>query len=183
MRNGLATTEYLALNHRNAHDLEAIMRRGEKPDVDALAGWEYRGMNIAFWAGILPIKKFIKGFYQDDAGATYGYNEPLVQNPLDEPWIAKPNDADPKRFGFFLVTPPDAAAKDNLYLNSLLLDYGRGKNPIADPSRGLRDYIVRVQKGSDDLLLGKAFYALGPLRLKTFSYFVLEKHRPTDFVR
>lgn len=181
-RNGLATAEYLAIGERGADQLEAIMRRGEPPDVKALAGWEYRGMNVAFWAGVLPIKKFIKGFYEDDAGRVYGYNEPLVQNPLGEPWIAKPSDAQPKRFGFFLVTPPDASARDNTYLNSVLLDYSRGGNPIVDPSRGLRDYVVRIDKGSDERLLGKAFYALGPLRL-TFSYFVLERHRPTDFRR
>ena len=180
---GLATDKYLRLGEQQPHSLETIMLRGEAPEAKQLAGWEYRGMNVAFWAGVLPIKKFVKGFYADERGRVYGYNEPLVQNDLGAPWTAKPSDAQPKRFGFFLVTPPDPTAKDNLYLNSVLLDYGRGKNPTLDPSRGLRDYVVRIEKGSDELLLGKAFYALGPLRLPTFSYFLLERHRPTDFRR
>jgi hypothetical protein len=184
-RNSLASAEYLRVGSLPHRELEAIMRRGEAPSVDALAGWEWRGMNTMPWAPLAGIKKFIKGFYKTAAGWVYGYNEPTVQNRLDQPWIAKPNDLDPKRFGFFLVEPVDAASRDNRYLNSVLLDYGRGQNGLLDPTQTLRDYLVRVHPGSDDLLLGTAYVALGPVRrgVPGGSYFVLERHKPTTFVR
>ena len=70
----------------------------------------------------------------------------------------------------------DPEARDNAYLHALLLDYGRG-NPWYDPSRQLRDYLVRCVPGSDDLLLGKAYMALGPWRIPA-TFFLLERHRP-----
>jgi hypothetical protein len=178
----LATTAYRHLGERSSRELEEVMVRGQTPDPRGLAGWEFRGMNTPFWARLAGIKKFVKGFYENDAGQVYGYNEPVVQNGLDEPWIAKPSDAAPKRFGFFRVDRVDPAPRDNAYLHALLLDYGRGGNGRFDPTAVLRDYLVRVERGSDDLLLGKAYLALGPARVAT-SYFVLERHRPTDFRR
>jgi hypothetical protein len=181
----MASTAYLRTAALRRQDLEAIMRRGEAPSLDALAGWEWRGMNTMVWAPAAGIKKFIKGFYKNRAGETYGYNEPVVQNRADAPWIARPSDFAPKRFGFFLVEPVDATGRDNAYLNALLLDYGRGHNPRTDLSQVLRDYVVRVERGSDELLLGAAWVALGPKRLGVpgGSYFVLERHRPTTYVR
>ena len=61
-------------------------------------------------------------------------------------------------------------------MNALLLDYGAGGNRCLDPSGLIRDYLVRVEPGSDELLLGRAFLALGPFRPSP-SYFVLEPLR------
>ena len=76
------------------------------------------------------------------------------------------------------ATPVDPTAPDNRYLHALLLDYGQGKNPRLDASAGLRDYLVQVDAGDPDLLLGKAYYALGPVRVPTASFFILERHQP-----
>ena len=76
----------------------------------------------------------------------------------------------------------DPGEKDNLYPNALLLNYGKGNNPPFDPSSFLRDYLVQVDPENDDLLLGKAFVALGPARLFV-SYFVLERYNQSDFKR
>ena len=180
----LASAEYLRIGALPADELEKIMLRGEAPPLSAIVGWEWRGLNSQAWAKPAGIKKFIKGFFETDSGEVYGYNEPVVQNRLDQPWIAKPSDVSPKRFGFFVVEPVDPTARDNAYLKSLLLDYGRGKNPALDPSQTLRDYVVRVNPGSDELLLGTAFVAVGPARVRVpKSYFVLEKHRPTSYKR
>ena len=161
----LPSKTYLEIGALPPAELQKIMMRGEPPSVDALAGWEWRGRNTMGWAKLVGIRKFVKGFYKDSQGQLWGYNEPIVQNKLEEPWSAKPNDADPKRFGFYQVNPVDPESRDNRHLNSLLLDYGKGKNPWFDPSRGLRDYLVRVERGSDEILLGEAWYALGPLRI------------------
>jgi hypothetical protein len=52
-----------------------------------------------------------------------------------------------------------------------------GGNPACDPSRLLRDYVVRVREDSDDPLLGRAYVALGRARLVA-GFFILERHRP-----
>jgi hypothetical protein len=174
------SAEYLRVGALPARELEAIMLRGETPDPDRLAGWEFRGRNTPSWSRLAGIQKFIKGFYKSAAGQLFGYNIPVRQNGVEAPWEYK--HPAPKRFGFYRVDLVDAAQRDNAYLHALLLDYGRGGNSDLDPTNGLRDYVVRVERGSDDLLLGKAYYALGPARVPT-SYFVLERLRPTDFTR
>src|SRR5262249_44208053 len=153
----IATREYLHVGELPQRELETIFVRGEPPDLRELIGWEYRGLNTPAFAKLLGIKKFVKGFYADDAGQVFGYNEPIVQNGLDEPWRAKPSGEAPKRFGFFRVMPVDASSRDNAYLNSVLLDYGSGPGTRWDPTRVLRDYVVRIERGSDERLLGKAY--------------------------
>jgi hypothetical protein len=61
-------------------------------------------------------------------------------------------------------------------LHALLLDYSRADNPTYAPERGLRDYLVQLEAESPDLYLGKAYYALGPLRI-AISFFLLERWR------
>lgn len=181
---GRASTRARALAAQRPAELAQLMERGEPPSLDALIGWEWRGLNTQWWAGLVGIRKFVKGFYRTDAGEVHGYNEPMVQNGWDAPWLARPRPDDPKRFGFFRVAPVDPSSRDRRYPNALLLDYGRGGNPRLDPSRVLRDYLVRVDSGSDELLLGVPYLALAGLRLRVpRSYFVLERHRPTTFRR
>ncbi|MEO1268405.1 MAG: hypothetical protein AAFX99_09915 [Myxococcota bacterium] len=157
-------------------ELEAVFVRGLQPDLDQLIGWEFRGTNHPAWASAVGIRKFIKGFWRTRDGLAKGYNCPVVQDGLTKPWRARPLDHDPKRFGFYRVDPVDAASRDNAYLHALLLDYGRGGNPWFDPSAGLRDYLVQVAPHNPDLLLGKAYYALGPARVPT-NFFILQRHR------
>ena len=178
----VASAEYLEIGSLANPALESIMVRGETPDLDSMVGHEFRGMNIAFWAPYSPILKFIKGFYRAADGRVFGYNEPVVQNGRNAPWIAKPSDDYPKRFGFYLVQHVTPSARDNAYLHGVLLDYSKGGNFVLDPSTPLRDYLVRVNPGSDDLLLGKAYLAFGPARVQS-NYFVLQRHKATSFVR
>jgi hypothetical protein len=170
-----ATEAMRALESQRRAELERVFLRGHTPDPDALEGWQFRGANAPDWARLLGIKKFIKGFWREPDGL-YGYNCPVAQDGVYQPWRALPSDQTPRRFGFYRVTPVDATARDNAYLHALLLDYGRGPNPIWEPARGLRDYLVQVDRGNPDLYLGKAYYALGPLRVAT-NFFILERHR------
>ncbi len=165
-----------ALEAMSKRELEIVFLRGVMPELGRLAGWEFRGTNTPAWARLIGIKKFVKGMYRDDHGDVLGYNCPVVQNGLDAPWIGKPDDLAPKRFGFYRVEPVDPTSRDNAYLHAVLLDYGRGGNKIWDPMRGLRDYVVQVDAQNDDLFLGKAYYAVGPARV-TSNFFVLERHR------
>ena len=172
-----ASPRYLRLARARPSTLERIMVGGETPTLAALVGYEYCGYNLAPQLALLGIRKFVKAFFATPAGAVYGCNTPVAQNGLAGPWQARPDEARPRRYAFFQVTPVDPTAHDNAYLHALLLDYGRGGNPLYDPSRCLRDYLARCVRGSDDLLLGKAYLALGPARLAA-TFFVLERRRP-----
>jgi hypothetical protein len=173
---GRATPKALEVASLSWRALETTFVRGTMPDLDDLVGWEFRGINHPEWARVAGIKKFVKGFVRGDDGRVTGYNCPVVQDGLARPWHTLPSDEAPKRFGFYLVEPVDPTRRDNAYLHSVLLDYGRGANKPWDPTRGLRDYLVQVDPANPDLFLGKAYYALGPIRLPT-SFFVLERFR------
>jgi hypothetical protein len=155
-------------------DLEKVFLRGSMPKLEKLAGWEFRGMNHPRWARLAGIKKFMKGFYWETKDNLHGYNCPVIQNSNESDWIFKDSAEDPGRFGYYRVAPVDEQAKDNAYLNSVLLNYGEGGNPVYDPSRNLRDYLVQVDPDNEDLYLGKAYYALGPARVPT-NFFLLER--------
>ncbi|HEX5063805.1 MAG TPA: hypothetical protein VFV99_30710, partial [Kofleriaceae bacterium] len=131
-------------------------------------------------ANLLGIKKFLKGFFRTEDGRVMGYNSPVKNNALDGRWhVAE------KKFGYYEVLPVDPTARDNKYLHALLLDYGKGKNPPLEPSQVLRDYLVQVDPNNPNLYLGKADAAIGPLRIPTTNFFILERFRVglTDYVK
>lgn len=172
------TRKALALEQLSHAQLEQVFIDGGTPDLEQLVGWEFRGINHPAWASVVGIKKFVKGMFRAEDGRVLGYNRPVEQNVLDGRWHV----AD-KRFGFYEVAPVDPTARDNYYVHSVLLDYSKGGNKLYDPSRGLRDYLVSVG-GDQDLYLGKAYYALGPIRVHS-NFFILERFRRglTDYSR
>ena len=176
------SSEYLRLTGLSKAQLARTMVRGETPDVEALVGWEFLGTNTPLFAKLLGIRKFLKAFYRDGTGQPFGYNMPVEQGQLDAPWVAKPDPEHPKRFGFFTVRPLVAQSRDHRYLQALPLNYGEGHNGRAPALNAIRDYLVRVRPGSDDLLLGSAYLAIGPWRVPV-GHFVLERYRPTSWVR
>ena len=167
-----ASAKFRTLVRLASVELDTRMWRGETPGPDRLAGSEFRGANTAGWTKRLRMRQFIKGFERQPDGRLLGYNRRVVQDGLEGQW-ASPSD----RFAFFEVREVDPTSRDNQYLQALMLDYGSGGNPRLDPSRRIRDYLVRVEPGSDDLLLGRAFLALGPFR-PSATYFVLERLGP-----
>jgi hypothetical protein len=177
----LPSAAAIALAHASRTELERAMQRGETPEVDALIGWEFRGINttppgsppIARLAGI---QKFVKGMFRAADGRAMGYNSPVVQNALDGRWHTRPSDESPRRFGFYALTPVDPTSRDNHYLHAILIDYGKGGNARWDVTSGLRDYLVQVDANNPDLFLGKAYAAIGPARLP-LGFFVLERFR------
>jgi len=169
----LPSTRALALEQMPMWDLEKEFVRGGTPQLDDLVGWEFRGINHLPLnklpvAQLLGIKKFVKGFFRAEDGRVMGYNCPVSRNALDGRWHIAP-----KRFGFYEVHEVDATSTDNNYLHAVLLNYGKGGNKPFDPTAGLRDYVVQL---GDDLFLGKAYYAVGPLRVPS-NFFILERHR------
>jgi hypothetical protein len=168
---------YLELASQSKAELATVFAAGTPPDVSALIGFEYRGFNQPKVTALLGIRKFIKAFYLDRSGRPFGCNTPVVQNGLDREWIARPAAERPRRYAFFMVEPPDAGASDAERRIAALLDYGRGGNRAYDPSRIIRDYVVRAEQGSDDLLLGKAYFSIAGTRI-AHTYFLIERYRP-----
>jgi len=163
----------------STRELEEIFKSGKTPDPDKLVGWEFCGYNVPFFAKLLGIKKFKKGFYK--SGDEYwGYNIPQYQNSIEEPWRCKPVDHNPKRFGYFSVMEVKPDIVENKEPGAIILNYDDGKNFIWEGAF-LRDYVKQVDPDNDDLYLGKAYIALGPARIMP-SFFIIERDRkaPTE---
>jgi hypothetical protein len=161
--------------------LEALLSASQGPATESLIGFEWRGCNVGPLPRRLGLQKFIKGFFRDGGGAG-GYNIPVAQNGLDAPWLHQPSAEAPKRYAFYTVTPVDPHAADGRYPAALLLNYGAGRPSAGTPlvARWLRDYVVAMDPANPDLLLGKAYFALGPWRLPS-NFFVLERLRATEW--
>jgi hypothetical protein len=175
----------MALVKAPSSELEAKMRAGTAPDLDTLVGWEFAGTNTGAMTDLLGIRKFKKGFYRGEPRVSegpepfiQGYNVVVAQNGIGAPSIARPSEDTPKRHGFYRVHRVIAGARDAKYENALLLDYGLGKNG-ANPAGLLRDYLVQIDPKDPDLLLGKAYLALGA-RVPA-GFFVLVRHNRHDF--
>ena len=171
------SSRYTELAARSKRELEAVFAAGSAPDVSALIGYEFRGYNQPRATALLGIRKFIKAFYLDRAERPFGCNTPVAQNGLQEEWLARPSPEQPKRYAFFKVDPADPDSADESRHGAVLLDYGRGGNRGYDIARIIRDYVVRVEPGSDDLLLGKAYFVVAGTRL-AHSFFLIERYRP-----
>ena len=166
------------LVNASTRELEDILVQGIMPDINALEGWEFRGCNTLPITRLMGIRKFKKGFIRNPNNAPdeiYGYNVPVEQNRTFDPHMAIPNECNPKKFGFFLVSPKRQMGADDIHHNALLLDYGRGNNPFYEPAKLLRDFVVQVDPQNPDLFLGKAYIALGSKRVFV-SFFVLERY-------
>ena len=160
---------FLALASQPRSQLVAAMRRGVRPDLAQLDGWEYRGLNTATWMRVAGADRFVKGFAGD-----HGYNRRVAKGPRGAAWLPA-GAPDPKPFAPFGVAPVDPAARDNRYLNALLFDYSAHARNRFDPAGSIRDYAVALDD-SHDLLLGHAFVAIGPARVHA-TFFVLERLR------
>jgi hypothetical protein len=163
----------------NAH-LEKIMRASKGPALESLVGFEWRGYNTSWRTRLLGIQKFIKGFFRE-GDHVEGYNVPVLQNRLDQPWLHQPTPYHPRRYAFYRVTWVDRESNDNFYPEAILLDYGASpRNTAYGVERLLRDYVVQPDPENRDLLLGKAYLALGSLRIPS-NFFILERLRPTSW--
>ncbi len=168
---------YLELALSSNDKLEQIMLNGTMPDVRNLAGWEFKGYNTFDLTGVLGFRKFKKGFLSDPEPKTAtdrisGYNLKVIQNGIIDEWI----DTGAPRYAFYEVYPARDDSVDNKYPNSVLINYGASdKNPVYDPARFLRDYLVQIYPDNNDLFLGKAYVALGRARIFV-SFFVLERN-------
>ena len=159
--------------------LEAVLRMGIRPSFEELLGWEFGGYMTWDLTELVGRRKFKKGFYLEDrmrpaADGINGYNVKVIQNSLGDPWIDVVEHGESVKHGYFNVYPVQLTEVDARYPHAVLLNYQCTKNGPLEPLRVLRDYLVQVYPDNPDLLLGKIYLAVGPLRLFV-SYFALER--------
>ena len=167
--------DYLTLVGAPVREIAGIMRHGEAPDVRAISGWEWRGTNLpAVSARMLGIRRFIKGFHAvDDRFA--GYNVSVAGSDLESPWLERRQRDGRREWAPFAVVP--VGAPNTRHRDAVLLDYGAVDTPEPGLARRLRDYVVRVTPGSDELLLGHAFMTVGSNPVHV-GWLALERLRP-----
>ncbi|HEY5944403.1 MAG TPA: hypothetical protein VIV40_02885 [Kofleriaceae bacterium] len=154
-------------------ELRALLESGHPIDAARLDDTVYRGISLGLptWVERMTWKKFAKVFHRDPATcALRGWNMRVEQDGLDRPWRGRVRGGRPWTFGHFAVIDER---------DRLLLDYG--VNRWSDPIRTLRDPLVALHVDSVDLLLGGSYLEIGPARIPTPSYFLLERDRPLAY--
>lgn len=163
--------ELLELARLPRRELERLYAAGAEPDAADLAGSEFRGFNPPTFARALRIEKFVKGFFRaPDAPDVEGYNVWCSQRD----WRRRRRNGRDLRHGFYVCRPASGHRK-----GCLLLDYGASsRNRRVNPERLLRDFLVHPDPDDRNLLLGKAYVAVG--RLVPVSFFLLQRDRAPD---
>jgi len=166
-------------------ELRARLRAGHAVDPAVLEGLQYRGISLGLpaWVERLSWKTFVKAFHRDAPGAALrGWNVRLEQTGLEGPVQPRRKGDRSWTFGHFeVVGLPPGGAPGGIG-QGLLLDYGRGGNPWWEGMGPLRDPVVALEEGDSSLLLGWSYLELGPLRLGTPSFFLLERLGPVEEV-
>ena len=166
--------DYLALIRTPPSKLRSVIARGDTPDPNSLAGWEWRGTNMPASSRLLGLRRFIKGFVLRETGSVEGYNVLVTGADLLSPMNERVQRDGRREWARFDIGPVNPRMNDNRYLHALLLDYGSMATSEAGIVGRLRDYLVRVVPGSDELLLGRAFIAVGRSRI-SIGWFALER--------
>lgn len=179
INDGRPSEEYLALVRTPPSKLRSVIARGSTPDPGSLVGWEWRGTNMPASSKYLGLRRFIKGFVLGATGSVEGYNVSVMGADLLAPLHERRQRDGRREWAGFDVRPVDPTSNENRYLHAILLDYGSASAREAGIPGRLRDYLVRVAPSSDDLLLGRAFLAIGPVRIP-IGWFALERLNAID---
>lgn len=187
------THTFESLATSSLDDLEKLLQSSPAPSFADVVGYEWRGWNVLApiakpVAGIMGIQRFAKGFFtrgapEDVGSAPYveGYNIKIARGGLSDEWTHLGGTPEPHRFGFYKVFKPgdELERRAGRYPNALFLDYLQGDPPngLFD-GRGLRDYVVKI---SDDLIIGRAKFTLGPLTVDG-GVFVAARWRKSSYV-
>ena len=175
-----ATAQYLELWKSGTKKLEHYMSIGSMPSMRHLDGWRFRCLNVGPTAKLLGIQKFIKCFYNVDyhfGSMLTGHNISVEQNAPSDINEKKMKNGVHKIQGYYLVESENR--NFNKYQNAALLHYGRADNHWWEPAKRLRDYLVQPFADNANILLGKAFFAIGPFQVFG-GYFVLERLEKHD---
>jgi len=162
-------------------ELHERLRAGHAVQAGAIAGRNYRGTSLGLWPVIEAVtwKSFRKCFHADVDGTVRGWNVRLAQDGIEAP--SRPlrrRDGRSRAFGHFVVRSAKGAGVPGGAEQGLLLDYGLGGHRRLDPTGLLRDPLVAVREGDASVLLGWSYLAIGAVRLRTPSFFLLVDDGP-----
>ncbi len=162
--------------------LGEVMKEGLTPSRASLEGWNFRGINVGLPARLVGRRKFIKSFYPKEYGYGHfltGHNILVEQNAPEDEYVKKVKNDTPVVQGFYLIERAKGNPWWHKYPQATLLNYGKGDNAWHELARALRDYLVQPYPDNPDILLGRAYFAFGPLTLPA-GYFVLERLEKAD---
>lgn len=153
--------------------LGELLRTGHPIDPHALDGWAYRGTVLATPRLVerLTWQTFQKCFHRLPDGRLVGWNVRLVQRGLSAPSEPQTRAGAPRCVWPFEVTASDGAG--------LVIDYAPFN---VDTMHFVKDPLVSLSEGSADQLLGVSDAIVGPLRVRTPTWFVLEREHRVSFV-
>lgn len=161
----------LALWGTDNLEKKKLMRDGRQPET--FVGSEFMGLNTGFLPKLFGFQKFIKTFYLKDT-LTFGNNFRVKQNNPESEYVKLFKDYQPVPQGHFLVVSAKDRDKWNHYSDAVFLDYGIINNAWYQPARLLRDYLVQPFPENPGILLGHAYFAVGPFQISG-AFFVLER--------
>ncbi len=191
------THTFQSLTSMTPAELEGVFAQGKAPNFSSVIGHEFRGWNVfgdvpaKVIGGVMGIQRFCKGFFVrggvqagvdvDVLPSIEGYNVKIKRGTRDQAWAGIPDDKNPTRHSFYAVYPAGDFGKNRAgrFPNAIFLDYSEGKpqNNLFTGST-IKDFIVEVNDGDRDVLLGKALTAVGPI--VNSGFFVLERLRKVD---
>jgi hypothetical protein len=161
--------------------LEAVLKAGTPPTAADLTGYEFRGWNQNSGTDIIGTRKFIKGFYgvMPD-GTGWGYNMPVEQTGMNQPWKPKQQNGKDIRYGFFRLLP-GTRMKDSVYPAMLVVDYRQWPDYfVLSPIKYTVDYLAFVDPGNPNLILGKSYSQFLGLRM-FLGFFLLDRLRQSGY--
>ncbi len=161
-------------------ELRALLRGGRPVDPRALEGFAFRGTSL----GLPPLverwtwKTFQKAFWlHPRTGRLMGWNVRLEQDGVDARSRPRLRGGAPDCRWFFEVLPSRGLGG----VDTALIDYARGPNPLFEPMRWVKDPLVAVGP-DDDLLLGVSWVVVAGGCLETPTYFSLRREHPVTHV-
>ena len=156
--------------------LRERMRDGHAVDERALDNTEYRGVSLGLPRALVSLTwlTFRKTFARDaQTGRLHGWNVRMEQTGLDGACTPMRDRAGkPRCFGHYVVRDAAPYRAPLAPEGALMIDYGWS---------GMRDPLVSLRVGDVSALLGMTYVALGPLRVETPSFFLLEREGPLTY--
>jgi hypothetical protein len=162
--------------------LGELMRTGSTPKIEEVVGYEFRGYNVPWATKLMGTKKYKKGFYAQPGVSAYawGYNVPVVQNRKTEPWLAVPNEANPRRYFFFKVFPAGTPGYDKKMAHALIIDYSKWRYFFLNPIQRTLDYLVFPYPENRNLMVGRSDFFAGRIHFP-MGYLILERHNKSNY--
>jgi len=163
--------------------LGELVRAGGTPTIAEVVGYDFRGYNVPPVTRLIGTRKFKKGFYAQPGADDYawGYNVPVAQNDKTEPWLAEPNEENPRRYYFYKVFPAGTPGYLKECAHALIIDYSKWSGTFfLNPVRFTVDYLVYPDPENHDLIVGRSDFVKGPINF-FMGHLILERHNRNNY--